>query len=108
MKKKFLYLFIGAVLLIFILGGHMKQKLDNTLSLESVNQILEAVENNVNVWSLLEKYDHQDIGSGNYIYQFELKEGGYLYLVGSSLKERPSRIYFIDKDNNYKDIYAIE
>ncbi len=28
-------------------------------------------------WSDFEKYPHKDVGSGNYIYQYELSEGSF-------------------------------
>ena len=40
---------------------------------------------------------HTDIGSGRYVYEYDLVGGSHLYLNGSELKSQPESIYIINR-----------
>lgn len=55
-------------------------------------------------WKDFEQFPHKDIGSGNYVYQYDIEGGSLLYLSGPSLSSPPMYIYIIDSEGNRKDI----
>ncbi|MFU0826529.1 MAG: hypothetical protein ACFWTJ_03185 [Lachnoclostridium sp.] len=55
-------------------------------------------------WEDFDEFPHADIGSGNYVYQYEIAGGSHLYLSGPNLSSPPMYIYIIDSEGNRKDI----
>lgn len=55
-------------------------------------------------WEDFAQYPCTDIGSGQYVYEYILKEGSRLYLAGSSLEEMPESIYIIRRDGTKEEI----
>ena len=45
-----------------------------------------------------------DIGSGQYIYEYDRADGSYLYLCGSDLSVPPMIIYIVDADKKTTQI----
>lgn len=99
MKKiiKYIVLFLVIVIGVMVIMV-AKEKENKELSLEIVNKIVQSEGVDQIGWTDFEKYDHSDVGSGNYVYQFPLKEGGYFYLSGPSLDKNPVSIFYIDQD----------
>lgn len=79
-------------------------KSSQTLSLDYVKQIVnEKGKDNVS-WEDFGDFKHQDVGSGNYVYQYELEDGSSLFLSGTSLKYPPQYIFIVDAENGRIDI----
>lgn len=57
-------------------------------------------------WSDFEQYPHEDIGSGLYIFRYDVDENYYLSVGGGSLESSPEYILLVSKadDNVYVDI----
>lgn len=55
-------------------------------------------------WEDFSAYPFTDVGSGQYVYEYILKEGSRLYLSGSSLEEKPGSIYIIHRDGTREEI----
>lgn len=55
-------------------------------------------------WEDFSAYPFTDVGSGQYVYEYILKEGSRLYLSGSSLEELPGSIYIIHRDGTREEI----
>ncbi len=55
-------------------------------------------------WEDFSPYPFTDIGSGQYVYEYILKEGSRLYLAGPSLEELPGSIYIIHRDGTKEEI----
>lgn len=45
-----------------------------------------------------------DIGSGQYVYEYDMADGSYLYLCGSELSVPPTTIYIVDADGKTTQI----
>lgn len=55
-------------------------------------------------WEDFSAYPYTDVGSGQYVYEYILKEGSRLYLTGSSLEELPESVYIICRDGEKEEI----
>ena len=98
MMKRYVSIFI--VLIVLVIGVFfVHQSSTSHLSMDIESKGI----NNV-TWEDFEKYTYQDIGSGNYIYQYELPNGFYLYLSGSALDTPPTYIYIVDRNGNRIDL----
>lgn len=51
-------------------------------------------------WEDFDQFPHEDIGSGWYVYKYDLSDGGSLFLIGDSLDKPPSSIYITEKDGS--------
>ncbi len=57
-----------------------------------------AVKGKENItWDDFSRFPHTDIGSGRYVYEYDLVGGSHLYLNGSELKSQPESIYIINR-----------
>lgn len=74
------------------------------LSMDVVNSIIESKGINKVTWEDFKEYTYKDIGSGIYIYQYELPNNSYLYLSGSHLEIPPACIYIVDKNGKRTDL----
>ena len=45
-----------------------------------------------------------DIGSGQYVYEYDMADGSHLYLCGSELSVLPTTIYIVDADGKTTQI----
>lgn len=98
MKRICILLF---VIVSIVIGGYI---FTSNLSQKYVNMLI-AIKGIDNVsWQDFERYSHQDIGSGNYVYQYELSNGSYLYLSGPDLASPPIYIYIVNKDGTRVDL----
>ncbi len=106
MKKKAVGIFV--LLVVLVMGGffiyHIHQSTTSPLSIDDVNSIIESKGIDKVTWEDFNRYPHQDIGSGNYIYQYELSNGLCLYLSGPDLNIPPTYIYMIDQYGNRNDL----
>ncbi|EEG92240.1 hypothetical protein ROSEINA2194_03884 [Roseburia inulinivorans DSM 16841] len=103
MMKRYVSIFI--VLIVLVIGVFfVHQSSTSHLSMDIVNSIIKSKGINNVTWEDFEKYTYQDIGSGNYIYQYELPNGFYLYLSGSALDTPPTYIYIVDRNGNRIDL----
>ena len=93
------------IVLVVVLCSIIIPKHSRRLSTKTVTKKLSALEDYKSVWSLFEKYEHTDIGSGNYVYEYTLTDGCKFYIAGPSLDEEPLRVYYIDKNNTEHVIY---
>ncbi|MCI8291667.1 MAG: hypothetical protein HFJ25_05420 [Clostridia bacterium] len=100
--KKFVGIFVVIVLMIGVFFIH--QSSTSHLSIDIVNSIIELKGINNVTWEDFKEYTYQDIGSGNYIYQYELSNGFYLYLSGPTLNTPPTYIYIVDRNGNRTDL----
>lgn len=103
MKNKLSATFI--VLVVLIIGVVIISSWQNPLlSREYVNALIESKGVDNISWSDFDKYSHQDIGSGNYIYQYRLSDGADLYLSGADLDSTPTYIYIVDESGKRIDL----
>lgn len=49
-------------------------------------------------WEDFNQFPYEDIGSGRYVYKYDLSDGGSLFIIGDSLDKPPSTIYILEKD----------
>ena len=96
---------ILSLLAIFVIGGGLIfQPLSSKLTMDDLKTIIELKGIDNVSWDDFKRYSFQDIGSGNYVYQYELVDGSHLYLSGSDLDSPPTYIYVIDEDGNRSDL----
>ena len=72
-----------------------RTEVENLIMIKGVNTIS---------WNDFDKYEHKDVGSGNYVYQYELVDGSFLYLSGNSLDSPPMYIYIVDRNKERVDL----
>lgn len=93
------------LLLIAIIGlGIIMNQNNKMLSMSVVDETVSRKGKDNITWSDFEKYPHNDIGSGIYIYEYLMQNGYKLYIGGASIDELPQYIYIIDKSGNKTDI----
>ena len=49
-------------------------------------------------WEDFDDFSYTDIGSGQYVYEYNMADGSHLHLCGSDLSIPPTTIYIIDAD----------
>ena len=49
-------------------------------------------------WKDFDNFLYTDIGSGQYVYEYDMVGGSHLYLCGSELSIPPTSIYIVDVD----------
>ena len=49
-------------------------------------------------WEDFDDFSYTDIGSGQYVYEYDMAGGLHLYLCGSDLSIPPTTIYIVDAD----------
>lgn len=74
------------------------------LSEREVKSLIAAKGGEEITWEDFSQYPCTDIGSGQYVYEYILKEGSRLYLTGSSLEELPESVYIICRDGEKEEI----
>lgn len=103
MMKKVIHIFV--ILIVLVIGVFFVNRSSTSyLSLDIVNSIIESKGINNVTWEDFKEYKYQDVGSGNYIYQYELSNGFYLCLNGTALDIPPTYIYVIDRNGNRTDL----
>ncbi|KIR01153.1 hypothetical protein P261_02894 [Lachnospiraceae bacterium TWA4] len=55
-------------------------------------------------WEDFERFPHEDIGSGRYIYKYDMVDGNSLILNGNKLDSPPECIYIIDSNSSIKEV----
>lgn len=91
-KKIYILIFVTVSIVIggYIFTSNLSEKYVNLLiTIKGIDNIS---------WHDFERYSYQDIGSGNYVYQYELSNGSYLYLSGPELTSPPVYIYIVNED----------
>lgn len=103
--KKFLRV-IAAALVVFMIGGVIISRMLSPVSLskEYINSLIESKSIENISWEDFEHFEHQDVGHGNYVFQYPLADGAYLYLSGADLKSPPMFIYIVDENGNITDL----
>lgn len=91
MKKTVLFILICCCVFGFAGCGN----LETELTLEKVTELSEKGEELT--WSDFESYSHEDIGSGLYIYRYEVGENYYLLLGGGGTEIPPMYIKLVSK-----------
>ena len=79
--------FLGMILLFFTIP-----------SKNYVNLIILVKGKENMTWNDFSRFSHNDIGSGQYVFEYPLVGGSHLYLAGSELESKPDYIYIIDRD----------
>ena len=79
--------FLGMILLFFTIP-----------SKNYVNLIIHVKGKENMTWNDFSRFSHNDIGSGQYVFEYPLVGGSHLYLAGSELESKPDYIYIIDRD----------
>ncbi|KFI52643.1 hypothetical protein BBIA_0324 [Bifidobacterium biavatii DSM 23969] len=49
-------------------------------------------------WDDFNQYPHQDVGSGNYVYRYDLPDDTHLLISGPNLDDPPMSVTFIGTD----------
>lgn len=83
------------------------QHLDDVSSKLTIEKIRALSEKGKELsWSDFEQYPHEDIGSGLYVFRYDVDENYYLSVGGGSLETSPEYILLVSKadDNVYVDI----
>ena len=79
--------FLGMILLFFTIP-----------SKNYVNLIILVKGKENMTWNDFSRFSHNDIGSGQYVFEYPLVGGCHLYLAGSELESKPDYIYIIERD----------
>lgn len=74
------------------------------LSMADINRIILQKGRSSLTWKDFEKYDYKDIGSGLYIYAYEMENDCKLYISGGDISKRPWHIYVVDGRGRKKDL----
>ena len=85
--------FLGMILLFFTIP-----------SKNYVNLIILVKGKENMTWNDFSRFSHNDIGSGQYVFEYPLVGGSHLYLAGSVLESKPDYIYIIERDGTKIDI----
>lgn len=85
--------FLGMILLFFTIP-----------SKNYVNLIILVKGKENMTWNDFSRFSHNDIGSGQYVFEYPLVGGSHLYLAGSELESKPDYIYIIERDGTKMDI----
>ena len=85
--------FLGMILLFFTIP-----------SKNYVNLIILVKGKENMTWNDFSRFSHNDIGSGQYVFEYPLVGGSNLYLAGSELESKTDYIYIIERDGTKIDI----
>lgn len=55
-------------------------------------------------WEDFDDFSYTDIGSGQYVYEYDMAGDSHLYLCGSDLSIPPTTIYIVDADGKTSQI----
>ncbi len=104
--KKWVTLVLALICLLGLIGcTQQEEKIqsDNTLTLDKVIELSSKGEELT--WSDFEQYAYEDIGSGLYIYRYDI-DSNYELRIGGSPSVEPMYIRLVSKANqdNYIDI----
>ncbi|OWR30476.1 hypothetical protein CDO73_11215 [Saccharibacillus sp. O23] len=64
----------------------------------TVNEANAVIERGTVKWDTFEKYKHTDIGSGLYLWEYEVEGGRKLQIGGADLNQAPTQIRLIDAE----------
>lgn len=104
MRKNSVKIIIVICLVAFaVIVGAAVKHLTGNLSISYVeNLISEKGRENI-TWDDFSEFSHADIGSGYFVYEYDLPGGEHLYLSGGDLSAPPENIYSIDKNGKRTD-----
>lgn len=88
-RIKLRWFLLVAVLIVLIVGTMVFM---NTLSRTYITVIGEIKGTDNLSWQDFDQFPHEDIGSGRYVYKYNLSDGGSLFIIGDSLDKLPSTI----------------
>lgn len=94
-KVKRRWLLLVAVFIVIIVGVVIFM---HTLSRTYISAIGAIKGTDHLSWEDFSQFPHEDVGSGRYVYRYELSDGCELFIIGDSLDESPSTIYITEKD----------
>lgn len=72
-----------------------------TMTVEDISRLIKQESLS---WSDFNAYVGEDIGSGLFVFKYNLVDGGYLLVSGSSLEENPQRIVYYHSDGEEEQI----
>ena len=96
-KVVFLGIGLGALLLSLTACNPVSEE-PRTSAMLTVNEANAAIERGTVDWETFEKYKHTDIGSGLYLWEYEVEGGRKLQIGGADLKQAPTQIRLIDAE----------
>ncbi|WP_425538100.1 hypothetical protein [Microaceticoccus formicicus] len=96
-RIKLRWFLLVTVLIVLIFGTMVFM---NTLSRTYIAVIGEIKGTDKLSWEDFDQFPHEDIGSGRYVYKYNLSDGGSLFIIGDSLDKLPSTIYITEKDGS--------
>lgn len=99
MKKRYVIVIIIAVLAVLFIFVYSNLSTP-ALTKAYITSLSEKKGTENITWDDFKKFNHEDVGSGNYVYKYSLKEGGYLYLSGPDLNSTPMKITITNKDGS--------
>ncbi|OWA34889.1 hypothetical protein B9G55_14165 [Saccharibacillus sp. O16] len=67
------------------------------LTVDEVNTVIGKGTPN---WDTFKKYEHKDVGSGLYLWEYEVEGGQKLQIGGADLKQAPTQVRLIDAEGN--------
>lgn len=98
-KVIFLGIGLGALLLSLTACTPVSKEAEAQSSARlTVNEANAAIEQGTVTWATFEKYTHTDIGSGLYLWEYEVEGGHKLQIGGEDLNQAPTQIRLIDPD----------
>ncbi len=98
-KVVFLGIGLGSLLLALTACNPVsKEDPARTSAMLTVNEANAAIEQGTVRWDTFEKYKHTDIGSGLYLWEYEVEGGHKLQLGGADLNQAPTQIRLIDAE----------
>ncbi|MBW3092445.1 hypothetical protein KIH79_05705 [Bifidobacterium sp. 82T10] len=99
-KKTILALASAAVLIIWAICVSTFFHAPHTPSLPEgyVNDVVSSKGIDNVSWDDFSQYPHQDVGSGNYVYRYDLPDDTHLLISGPNLDDPPMSVTFIGTD----------
>lgn len=96
--KKMIAIALSLAFVLAFAGCAATNSGENKLTLEKVKELAEKGENLS--WSDFEQYDHKDVGSGMYVYSYDIDKNFCLFIGGPNPQDDPLYIRLIHKGEN--------
>lgn len=101
-KKRILFItFLGIVLVLNSCSNFSDSK--RSSSKLTLDQVQTSVREKTLNWDTFENYEHVDVGSGVYLWEYEVEDNHKLLIGGNDLKSSPTQVFLIDSEGNSTD-----
>lgn len=100
-KSVFVSIVLCGLLLVCSACGSSKSSSSSAITLQEVKT---AIEDKTLNWDTFKNHKHKDIGSGLYVWEYEMEGGQKLQIGGPDLKASPTQVHLIDSEGKSKDL----